>query len=279
MNAATQDEQARASKEVESRLASTNIFQATRLMQTLIEQEALLADSRRAAKNMSVNGVSTLDFEDMFPKPESAESILPNGNGSDELLQLTEHRRQQTQQPQTPMEHFLAISSSSDSCAVYSRLRMAEMKIPEGVQEHASIRVSLVQKVSTQHADYLAAQRVSDSRRVGASSEVSRARSEPTQRRTSQVALAEGACPAGEPTGTCSCAEGAHHHGAAARSWTPTANLGGNRRGRPPGMDEALVVAAVPGGCCGLRLDRAASHEVTNAAHRIFLAASYTSPA
>lgn len=192
MNAATQDEQARASQEVESRLVSTNIFQETQQVQNLIEQEALLAESRRGAKNMSVNGVSTLDFEDMFPKPESPESILPNGNGSDDLLQLTEHRRQQTQQPQTPMEHFLAISSSSDSCAVYSRLQMAEMKIPEGFQEHASIRACLLQKVSAQHADYLTAQCVSDSR-VGASSELSRARSEPTQRRISQVALAKGA--------------------------------------------------------------------------------------
>ncbi|KAK4503966.1 hypothetical protein PRZ48_004881 [Zasmidium cellare] len=173
--------------------AQAEHIRATRIVQHLVEQEALLADIRREATNPDASSIFALDFEQIFAKPDSAETIQPDGNGRNDLSQVTEHYRYQTHQTQTPMERFLAVSRSSDPCAPYASLRMAEMRIPEGIEAHASTRAWLLQQVSTQHAAYLTAQCVGD-RSIGASSELSKARSEPTsRRRIAQIALAKGA--------------------------------------------------------------------------------------
>lgn len=191
MNVATQEEHGRVSQAVASRPAPADRLQATRIVQHLVEQEALLADIRRAAKNANVNNIFARDFEELFDKPDSVESIQPDGNGRKDLAQWIDHLRQQTQQSQTPMEQFFAISRSSDPNAVFSSLRMAEMKIPEGVQAYTCTRASLLQLASAQHAACFAARCVSEGK-ARATSERSKARTEPAQRRTAQVTLAKG---------------------------------------------------------------------------------------
>lgn len=180
----------RVSRAVACRLAGIDFSQATRIVQQLVEQEALLAGIRRTVANESANGVFARDFEELFDMPESAESIQPNGDGRDDLSIWTDHLRQQTQQCQTPMEQFLAISRSSEPMAVYSSLRMAEMRLPEGVQAYAGTRACLLQLVSAQHTACLAARCVSE-RRAGATSERSKARSEPTRKGPAPATLAK----------------------------------------------------------------------------------------